>query len=107
MERIWYSIVMRNGEKEFELNGWSMHYGDGFSVYEHDGFPPIALAEMVRGDAARQISEKVEGLLLYATDYNYEEAQKLAVNYYGEGAPGTYLPYDELTMDTPCGNYWC
>ena len=66
---------------------------------------PLALFIKCYNENEDYVDETYSDLNQYQGDYNEEEMVNI-INHYFDGKPAShYLPFGELTEDTPCGNY--
>lgn len=102
-DRMFYTI-------ESHLDGKFVHYLSFFAGVEGmvdvvelcwAYLPATTVADDL--DAIRDVEERSKQ---YARTIDEDEADRLAVDYYGNDG-GTYMPIAEVSENTPCGNYWC
>lgn len=94
---------MNEGERTAWLND-----KDGLVDIIDFTFLFIPLAEVpVIARNHEELSMRESSVKQYIARLPESMAQELNENYYGEGKPGTYLPIERVTNDTPCGEYWC
>lgn len=112
-----YTIYEEDGEKRIEFRGYFYDGEEGFDEY-NDGRTwrlqefkrfDVPLEEFLEGYAENDnyVVEEGQNYQQYIGGLTPEEAAEYLNTYFcGEGPDG-YLGYDEITMDTPCGNYAC
>lgn len=116
LTRDFYSIENICGVKSIHIHGYFFTEGPEnipgkpFRSVEYSG-AYIPLEEFLKTDR-ENISEFLSGVKQSEDDLSEEETMKAIKNYYGSISNGKYhplpwkgLPYEELTMDTPYGDY--
>lgn len=103
-----YSIEMNeNGNKQIHILGyaykedqwklvdvcWFIESLDDFVKYLHDG--------------EWSVSEQMSEYKQYIRDCTEEEIVDIINHYFDGNGADQILPYEEITIDTPCGNYVC
>ena len=118
LERIWYSIEMDGNEKVIHYHGFSYEHGwndDGVAEYSFVDltwcYVPLADVVAEEGSARYELLYDNAALVQqYQGEFPEWKARHILSTYYGNSdgtsSPGTELKLEDLTMDTPCGNYW-
>ena len=111
-----YSVEENCGQKYVHVHGY--FYSEGYEVVKGKPFRSqeysgayIPLAEFLK-TPKENIAEFLDGLEQGCKDMSEEETLQAIRNYYGKVSEGkcmtweaTPMPYTELTMDTPIGDY--
>ena len=109
LDKYFYSIEQYGEEKYFHLSG---------NVYENDVDPSdtnyriaewtglcIPISELMDYINMKDYYDYFNERVNYLDDCTEAEARKIAVTNHN-GAEGEYLHIEDLTENTPCGNYW-
>ena len=102
-----YSIYKRNEKKEIHVFGYT-YYGDKWNSLEVCWFIE-ELADFIKHlqNDEEYVNTMYSELKQYQQDFSDEETVN-CINHYFDGEPADYrLPFSEITMETPCGNYVC
>lgn len=101
-----YSIYVNSrGEKEIHVYGYS-YYGDNWIMADACFFI-LKLADFIEGvnDSEDYVNNMYSEVKQYEEDFSEEETVE-HINSYFDGSPADYyLPFSEIIMETPCGNY--
>lgn len=103
-----YSIEMdENGNKQIHILGYT-YYGDQWELTDICWFIE-PLEEFIQhiADNKHYVDEQSSEYKQYILDCTEEEIVDLINHYFDGNAPDQTLPYEEITIDTPCGNYIC
>lgn len=100
-----------HGNKEVHVSGYFFTNGESvtdnpdeiFRSVEYTGYI-VPLAEFLTLIQNDEVDEKASEYKQYWGDLT-KEAVKDSVLHYFNGKPGNPLPYSELSLDTPCGDY--
>lgn len=109
-----YSIELDNkGEKQIHLLGWCYdhededEYGNPLWSFVEPSFLIVPLKEFVENRKGND--DYVESLYAESKQYQGEVTETEAVdgiNHFFQGKPADcWLPFSDITLDTPCGNY--
>ena len=103
MDRYFYIIEEENGEKFIHMSGNVYANGDGdYRLAEWTGFF-VPLSEV---HDIRELLDYINSQVSYLGDITEEEAEEISNTYFnGEAVPKLQL--EDITEDTPCGEYWC
>lgn len=117
-----YSIVEENGEKFIHVNGYSYKSDSMDYVTEQNPngvywahtevcwfiFSLMDFINMYKIYGKEWVDEQYEERNQYQTDFTEEQMLECINERYFNGHPAdAFLDFDELTLDTPCGNYIC
>ena len=118
-KRDWYSIEEHRGEKLLHYHGFTDSYWkDDLWSFVDLTWCLIPLTDVLAEANEKRydlLAEHAEVVHQYQGEYTKDKAKKLLENYYGtvvfglgdrECSPGSNLPLEDLTTDTPCGEYW-
>lgn len=95
----------QDGKKEIHILGFTSH-GDDWKGSEVCGLTE-PLEEFIQhvNENKDYVNETYSEHKQYEEDYSEEEIVNY-INSYFNGKPASYrLPFSEITLDTPCGNY--
>ena len=106
IELDFYSIELdSDGNKQINIFGYTA-YGEYWEHNEMGGLI-VQLDQFIENvhDDEYYVSTLIGESKQYINDADEEEIVDV-INSYFDGSPADYeLPYEEITMDTPCGNY--
>ena len=101
-----YTIGILDGVKCIHINGYTYKSDNYWANLEVCWFL-LPLAEFIQNLRAdyNYVDDTYSALKQYQGDFTEEEMTETINHYFnGKGADG-YLHFEELTEDTPCGNY--
>lgn len=108
-DRDYYSIEDHDGVRMIHYLGWYYphdSYDRWVSIELSGAFMPLdKFVEFARRDRLDVLSDMAEVSTQYYHYLSEEEGEEEQAVYFN-GSPGIRLPFREVTIDTPCGDYW-
>lgn len=113
-EREWYSIEEHNGQKMVHYHGFTCPYWrDDLWSFIDFTWCLVPLEEVVAEESGGRytlLDDAADCVQQYQDEVDEKEAERTLEMYYGHAdgtsSPGVHLKLEDLTMDTPFGNYW-
>lgn len=101
-----------NGVKNIHIFGYVYKGDEDWKNCEFSGFIE-PLSEFIEhyknysGDCGNYVDEGFCEYAMYEGDHSAEEILDIINNYHGKNAEVFILDFEDITEDTPCGNYVC
>jgi len=102
-----YNIFELDGVKYIHIFGYAYESDVYWANMECSNFiePLESFIANVKKNNDTYVDEVFEGLSQYQSEHTASSILDV-INHYFDGKPADYiLPYEEITMDSPCGNY--